>query len=68
MMITRFLLFAAICLAGVSCGNNTPQAEQEKKMVEEQVNKDQLAMDSLEKAIQAQINAVSDDSLMKVSH
>ncbi len=49
----------------ISCGSSDEKKldTQEKKAVEEQINKDQLAMDSLEKAIQAQIDAVSDDSL-----
>ena len=53
-----------------SCGGNDQKKldTQEKKAVEEQVSKDQLAMDSLEKAIQAQIDAVGDDSLMNVKH
>ena len=65
------LIFAsAIALASFfACGGeNKKVEEQEKKAVEEQVQKDQKSMDSLEKAIQSQIDAVNDDSLMKVEH
>ena len=60
------ILFTATFFA---CGGgNKKVEEQEKKAVETQVTKDQVAMDSLEKAIKAQIDAVDDDSLMKVNH
>lgn len=47
------ILFAVSC----SCGQeNKPELnQQEQKAVETQVEKDQAAMDSLEKAIEAQI-------------
>jgi hypothetical protein len=63
----QLLTFASIftLFILISCGSNDEKKldTQEKKAVEEQINKDQLAMDSLEKAIQAQIDAVPDDSL-----
>ena len=67
----HILIFAsAVALVSFfACGGGNKKAEeQEKKAVEDQVQKDQKAMDSLEKAIQAQIDSVSDDSLMKVEH
>ncbi len=46
----------SILLSG-SCTNDTkPLNQQEQKAVETQVQKDNAAMDSLEKAIEAQIN------------
>jgi uncharacterized protein YcfL len=65
------LAFAAalILFTIISCGGEDKKpTTQEQQAVEEQVNKDQQAMDSLEKAIQAQIDAVSEDSLMKTEH
>ena len=61
-------LFTAAFLLGVlsvSCGDSSTSKlnKQEEKAVETQVKKDQQAMDSLEKAIQAQINEV--DSVSK---
>jgi PBP1b-binding outer membrane lipoprotein LpoB len=55
-----------ICLAFVlsSCGNDTSKlTKEEQGAVDAQVSKDQQAMDSLEKAIQTQINM--SDSAMK---
>jgi outer membrane biogenesis lipoprotein LolB len=60
-----FLASASLLLA--ACGNDKPTTT-EVKAAEEQVAKDQAAMDSMEKVIQQQIEAVSDDSLMKVQH
>jgi cell division protein FtsB len=52
-----------------ACGGGEKKLdEKEQKAVEQQVQKDQQAMDSLEKAIKAQIDAVNDDSLMKAEH
>jgi outer membrane murein-binding lipoprotein Lpp len=65
------LILASAILATTffACGGgNKKVEEQEKQAVETQVAKDQVAMDSLEKAIKAQIDAVDDDSLMKVNH
>jgi len=53
-----------VSILGVSCGNSDkPLNKQEEKAVQTQVDKDQAAMDSLEKAIQAKINEV--DSVSK---
>lgn len=52
----------------VSCGGEPKPTPAETKAVETQVDKDQAAMDSMEKVIQQQIEAVSDDSLMEVKH
>ncbi|MEI6508764.1 MAG: hypothetical protein WCO54_09790 [Bacteroidota bacterium] len=52
-----------------SCGGGEKKLdEKEQKAVETQVLNDQKSMDSLEKAIKAQIDAVDEDSLMKVEH
>lgn len=70
-MKNSILTFAAglIIVSITSCGGEDKKpTTQEEQAVEEQVNKDQQAMDSLEKAIQAQIDAVSEDSLMKTEH
>ena len=67
----HILIFTSLVLVAIffACGGgNKKVEEQEKKAVETQVAKDQVAMDSLEKAIKAQIDAVDDDSLMKVNH
>lgn len=50
----------------VSCANEPKPAD--VKAAEEQVAKDQAAADSMEKVIQQQIDAVSEDSLMQVEH
>lgn len=59
------LMSASMFLA--ACGNDKP-APTDVKAAEEQVSKDQAAMDSMEKVIEQQIEAVSDDSLMQVEH
>jgi hypothetical protein len=58
---TSIILFAA-------CGGETKPTPAETKAVETQVAKDQAAMDSMEKVIQQQIDAISEDSLMEVKH
>jgi hypothetical protein len=68
----RFFLIPAVLLSVMtitSCGGDDKKLNtQEQKAVEEQVDKDKQAMDSLEKAIQAQIDAVPEDSLMNQEH
>ena len=50
-------LITILFLLASSCGpDNKPLNKQEEKAVQTQVEKDNAAMDSLEKAIQAQIN------------
>jgi uncharacterized protein YcfL len=61
-----FSIFTLTLLA--ACGSDPKPTPHEQKAVEEQVAKDQAAMDSMEKAIQQQIESVSEDSLMKVDH
>lgn len=51
-----------------SCGSEPKPTPQEQQKVEEQVAKDQAALDSMEQVIQQQIEAVSDDSLMNMEH
>jgi hypothetical protein len=63
-----FTAAVAILCFSTSCTNDAKKERQEQQQVEEQVDRDQRAMDSLEKAIEAQINEVDDDSLMKVEH
>lgn len=58
-----FLLgFTSLFILSISCGqsntsDNPVLNQTEKAAVEKQLNKDEAAMDSLEKAIQAQINS-----------
>jgi hypothetical protein len=65
-----FLVYVTLfALLVASCGGGDKKLNtQEQKAVEEQVDKDKQAMDSLEKAIQAQIDAVPEDSLMNQEH
>ena len=54
--------FTSLFILSISCGqsnnaNNPVLNQTEKTAVEKQLNKDEVAMDSLEKAIQAQINS-----------
>jgi hypothetical protein len=51
-----------------ACGNETTPTPADVKAAEEQVSKDQAAMDSMDKVIQQQIEAVTDDSLMNTKH
>lgn len=62
-----FILFTST-LVFAACGGETKPTPAETKAVETQVAKDQAAMDSMEKVIQQQIDAVSEDSLMDVKH
>ena len=64
----QLILFCISALLLASCGGETKPTQAETKAVETQVAKDQAAMDSMEKVIQQQIDAVSDDSLMEVKH
>lgn len=64
----KYLFFLASLVALSGCGGNNQPTPQEQQKVEEQIAKDQAAMDSMDKVIQDQINAVSDDSLMKLNH
>ncbi|MES2778568.1 MAG: hypothetical protein V4651_01605 [Bacteroidota bacterium] len=61
-----FIVISVVALA--SCGGETKPTHAETQAVENQVEKDQAAMDSMEKVIQQQIDSVSDDSLMDVKH
>lgn len=58
----RISVIASVCIFLASCGNTPSQDKslntQENTAVEEQMKKDKQAMDSLEKAIQAQINGM----------
>jgi len=58
------LLFAfGLSLMFTSCGNEPKLSKEENNAVEEKMADDQRAMDSLEKAIQAQIDALDKDSI-----
>lgn len=63
-------VFILSCISTIiACGSGDKKTEEkENKVVETQVANDQKAMDSLEKVIKAQIDAVDDDSLMKGEH
>ncbi len=61
-----FCLSAGLLLA--SCANDNKPTPADIKTAEDQVAKDQAAIDSLDKIIQQQIESVSDDSLMKAEH
>ena len=50
---TWVLFFLITSFAGSSCNNDAPLNKQEETAVEEQLKKDQEAMDSLEQAINA---------------
>lgn len=55
--IMKIITFFCVTLPIVIACNNEPKMnKQEEQAVEQQMQKDQQAMDSLEKAIQAQIN------------
>lgn len=57
------LIFSLFALAlFVACGSDPKPTPQEQTAVEQQVAKDQAAMDSMEKVIQQQIDAVSADT------
>lgn len=63
------ILFTMSVSFMISCGGGDKKLDdKEQKAVETQVQNDQAAMDSLEKAIQSQIDAMPDDSLMKGEH
>ena len=65
-MLNKILLVTFVLgVMNISCGDSSSNKldKQEEKAVQTQVEKDQQAMDSLEKAIQAQINEV--DSVSK---
>lgn len=61
------LAFVAVLFAAIgiySCGNDANLSQQEEVSIEEQMERDQEAMDSLEKAIQAQLDSADFDSKM----
>lgn len=61
-MNTRILAFCALTFLLFACNNEPKLNQQEEEAVENQVAKDQAAMDSLEKAIQAQLGNEENDS------
>jgi uncharacterized lipoprotein len=63
------LIISSFLLAMLAaCGSEPKPTPQEQKAVEDQVAKDQAAMDSMERVIQQQIESVTDDSLMETDH
>ncbi len=62
------LLFVSTGLLLASCGNENKPSSTDVKAAEEQVARDQAAMDSMDQIIQQQIEAVSDDSFMNAAH
>lgn len=57
------LILSAMFLLACNSSNENQLNKQEEKAVETQMAQDQAAMDSLEKAIQAQINETPTDSV-----
>jgi len=67
--IAQTILVLSVVSSFFACGGGDKKVEEkEQKAVEKQVANDQKSMDSLEKVIKAQIEAVDDDSLMKGEH
>lgn len=64
----NLFILSASTLLFAACSGETKPTPTETKAVETQVAKDQAAMDSMEKVIQQQIDAISEDSLMEVKH
>ncbi len=57
------LLLILVTVAAITACNNEPKLNQtEESAVQTQLNSDQKAMDSLEAAIQAQMDAINADS------
>jgi hypothetical protein len=57
------ILGAVLTVIGFSnCGNNTKLTQQEEVSIEEQMERDQAAIDSLEKAIQLQLDSSDFDA------
>ncbi|MCU0441684.1 MAG: hypothetical protein MUE96_04730 [Bacteroidia bacterium] len=64
----KSLFYVIIIITLIACSNEPKQLSKDEKQAHEQVVKDNAAMDSMEKAIKAQIEAVSDDSLANIEH
>ena len=58
----KILAIVSLCLAFGACQDEPKLNQQEETAVESQLNADQKAMDSLERAIQAQMDAINGDS------
>jgi hypothetical protein len=62
-----FISFFALSIMSISCGDDPKLNNTEETAVEDQLKKDQAAMDSLEQAINALMDssgtAIEDDSL-----
>ncbi|MBC7381901.1 MAG: hypothetical protein H7296_02780 [Bacteroidia bacterium] len=58
----KIILFAISALIFNACSNEPKLNKQEESEVDNQVNRDQLAMDSLENAIKSQMEELDADS------
>jgi hypothetical protein len=59
----KIIAIFALSLALGACQDEPKLNQQEETAVENQLNSDQKSMDSLERAIQAQMDAINGDSL-----
>lgn len=64
----KSLCYLILIIACVACTNEPKQLSKDEKQALDQVTQDNAAMDSMEKAIKAQIEAISDDSLITIKH
>ncbi|OYU94300.1 MAG: hypothetical protein CFE21_17095 [Bacteroidetes bacterium B1(2017)] len=58
----KLILIVAVCGSLMACNNEPKLNQQEETAVQNQLSSDQKAMDSLEAAIQAQMDAINADS------
>lgn len=59
----KWIAIFALALIVSACADEPKLTEQEETAVETQINSDQKSMDSLEAAIQSQMDAINSDSL-----
>jgi starvation-inducible outer membrane lipoprotein len=60
--------FLCLVLFITACSNEPKQLTKEEEQAKKQVDKDNKAIDSMERVIKQQIEAISDDSLMNIEH
>ena len=62
--------FSILCLVLfiIACSNEPKPLTKEEQQAKNQVDKDNEALDSMERVIKQQIEAISDDSLMNIEH
>ncbi len=61
----KIITISCAALIIAACNNDSKLNQKEEKAVETQIDKDQLAMDSLESAIQQQIGDLDKDSTLQ---